>query len=287
MCNDSDASDDAIRRKHIGMWPDWSRKWNSDWDHRHHYSITFDKSSAEAINNLPKQPKGKVLHLIMIRHGQYDLEKKNLTSLGISQSELTGKRMFELATGCVSDHYGKRIVRVTGVFHSDLPRARETAEIISKHLPKDINIQCDPMLAEGWPCIPEPYKEPVRPSKIFAESARIEAVFRKYCHRLTDHKKEVKESKSIGTGTDENSKILVHGSTDDGTVEEDYVILICHQNVIRYFVCRALQLPPEAWLRFRGSNCGVTELIIHDDGRVSLDKFADVGHLPINLHTFH
>ncbi len=58
-------------------------------------------------------------------------------------------------------------------------------------------------------------------------------------------------------------------------------------NVIRYFVARALQLPPEIWLRMRGDNCGITEIIINSDGNCSLGRFADTGHLPIEQTTFH
>ena len=58
-------------------------------------------------------------------------------------------------------------------------------------------------------------------------------------------------------------------------------------NVIRYFLVRALQMPPEAWLRFRGDNCGLTEIIVYDDGRVSLGRFGDQGHLTIEETTFH
>jgi hypothetical protein len=32
-------------------------------------------------------------------------------------------------------------------------------------------------------------------------------------------------------------------------------------------VCRALQLPPEAWLCFWGNICCVMEIIVSDDGR--------------------
>lgn len=43
--------------------------------------------------------------------------------------------------------------------------------------------------------------------------------------------------------------------------------MFCQQIVNRYFACRALQLPPEAWLRFWGNSCGVMEIIVSDDGR--------------------
>jgi serine/threonine-protein phosphatase PGAM5 len=149
------------------------------------------------------------------------------------------------------------------------------------------------MLAEGWPCLPEPYKDSssVRPSKLFTESARVEAVFRKYCHRDTDGKKKDKAECDIAVAESKEAEAPGVAScaadTAPQTNEEEYIVLICHQHIIRYFVCRALQLHPEAWLRFRGSNCGITEIIISDDGRVSLEKFADVGHLPVNHHTFH
>lgn len=42
--------------------------------------------------------------------------------------------------------------------------------------------------------------------------------------------------------------------------------MFCQQIVNRYFACRALQLPPEAWLRFWGNSCGVMEIIVSDDG---------------------
>jgi serine/threonine-protein phosphatase PGAM5 len=278
-----DTSDETWKRMHFGMWPEWTRQWNSDWDLRH---------PREETN---KKIQGKTIHLIMIRHGQYDLKdksRKGLTDLGKEQAELTGKRLGDMAKGAISDFYGKRKIRIVHLYHSNLTRAAETASIISKHL-KDSNVEIveDPMLAEGWPCLPDPYKDPacVRPSKLFEESARVEAVFRKYCHRHTDHKKseksknEEKEAPAVGLADSNNKE-------DDANVselEEEYIVCICHQNIIRYFVCRALQLPPEAWLRFRGSNCGITEIIISDDGRVSLEKFADVGHLPITHHTFH
>jgi serine/threonine-protein phosphatase PGAM5 len=57
--------------------------------------------------------------------------------------------------------------------------------------------------------------------------------------------------------------------------------------VIRYFVMRALQLPPEAWLRLAVSNASVTVLNIYPSGRVSLYSLGDVGHLPPSLITYN
>ena len=38
--------------------------------------------------------------------------------------------------------------------------------------------------------------------------------------------------------------------------------------MIRYFACRALQLPPEAWLRISLKHASLTWLVVRPDGRV-------------------
>lgn len=49
---------------------------------------------------------------------------------------------------------------------------------------------------------------------------------------------------------------------------------------------RALQLPPEAWLRLCTFNCSLTYIIIRPSGSVSLRTMGDVSHLPKHLITF-
>ena len=72
---------------------------------------------------------------------------------------------------------------------------------------------------------------------------------------------------------------------DDGARYE-YEIVVCHGNVIRYMTLRALQLPPEAWLRLCTFNCSVTYLVVRPTGSVSLRALGDVGHLDPPLVTF-
>ena len=269
-----DASDSRVRNENVGQWTAWSRKWDNDWDRRHPVHGT------ETVKDNNK----KTIHFILIRHGQYNLKgDKGLTSLGREQAGLTGQRLADLGKSAIKDFYGNRKIKISRLYHSDVKRAKDTAAIIATYLDPEVAIVEDSMLAEGWPCVPDPYKnvEDIRPSSVYSESARIEAAFRKYIRRVTDFKK----IKPIEEGTNHGES--KEQDADNSETEEEYVIIVCHQNVIRYFVCRALQLPPEAWLRFRGSNCGITEIIISDDGRVSLEKFADVGHLPVNNHTFH
>ena len=62
--------------------------------------------------------------------------------------------------------------------------------------------------------------------------------------------------------------------------EDSTEIIVCHANVIRYFAMRALQLPPEAWLRISLKNGSITLLSISPRGKVSLRALGDAGHMP-------
>ena len=87
-------------------------------------------------------------------------------------------------------------------------------------------------------------------------------------------------------------------------------ILVCHANVVRYFICRyypatciiicmkpsngmyffmfcrALQLPIAMWECVTLANCSLTVIKIKPDGTVKLECAGSTGHLPIELVTF-
>lgn len=86
--------------------------------------------------------------------------------MGKAQAEITALRIAVLAAdgAAIDDHYGRRPVRIVGLVHSDVTRAAETAAIIAKALPISVKVEVDPMLAEGYPCIPEPCRVEVRPA---------------------------------------------------------------------------------------------------------------------------
>ena len=60
--------------------------------------------------------------------------------------------------------------------------------------------------------------------------------------------------------------------------KDSYEVIVCHANVIRYFICRALQLPPEAWLRFSLKHASITWVTIRPDGKISVRGVGDAGH---------
>lgn len=48
---------------------------------------------------------------------------------------------------------------------------------------------------------------------------------------------------------------------------------------------RALQIPPEAWLRFSLNHASITWISIQPSGRVTMRLFGDSGHIPAEYVT--
>ncbi|XP_063226676.1 serine/threonine-protein phosphatase PGAM5, mitochondrial-like isoform X2 [Bacillus rossius redtenbacheri] len=232
-------------------------KWDHNWDRRDPKYLT--KPSKQSQNVPDSQEGGDSLvsvssvkdyrpvakrNILLIRHGQYNQDgmtdkERTLTHLGRKQSELTGRRLRELA------------YPYTILYRSTMTRARETAEIIERSLPA-LPVEDSSLLEEGVPFPPEPPSSNWKPELYyFQDGARIEAAFRKYFHRAKPSQKE-----------------------------DSYEIFVCHANVIRYFVCRALQLPPEAWLRMSLHHASITWLTLYPNGRVALRCYSDAGHMP-------
>ena len=46
----------------------------------------------------------------------------------------------------------------------------------------------------------------------------------------------------------------------------EHAVVVCHGNVIRYFLCRGLQLPPTAWLHMTLPHCSVSYLHCRPSG---------------------
>jgi serine/threonine-protein phosphatase PGAM5 len=115
---------------------------------------------------------------------------------------------------------------------------------------------------------------PIRPdipdaeAEIDANHDRIEEAFQTYFYR--------------GDQNDDND----NNCHDGNNSQHEFEIIVCHANVIRYFFCRALQLPPEAWLRMSIFNCSLTYLMIRPNGNVSARMLGDIGHLKYNESTF-
>jgi len=216
-------------------------------------------------------------HIILVRHGQYDEThrddaRRKLTPLGRKQAEITAARLASMLQPALTTAGREADVRI---HVSSMTRAIETADIIASRLPEHVErLPPNPNLSEGSPAhnIPKPY---MKPKSVHVDGARIEAAFRSLFYRARPPRKP--------------KPVAAHppdGVAAPRLPRHEYDIVVCHANVIRYFALRALQLPPEAWLRFAPYNCSITHLKITPAGYVSLYALGDVGHLPMEATTF-
>eukprot|EP00658_Telonema_sp_P-2_P066723 TRINITY_DN5568_c0_g1_i1.p1 TRINITY_DN5568_c0_g1~~TRINITY_DN5568_c0_g1_i1.p1 ORF type:complete len:384 (+),score=72.68 TRINITY_DN5568_c0_g1_i1:103-1152(+) len=226
-------------------------------------------------------------HIILVRHGQYDETynkpphchgetprdemydvKRVLTHLGQEQALATGSRLAEICSAALKTPGREPHVRLLS---SNSTRAIQTADLIGTCLPEHvIRLPNDPNLNEGYPAHRIPSRDVGQEEAecIHLEGARIEAAFRRHFCRA-----------------DLPAKMPDADSKDEHPNDE-YDIIVCHGNVIRYFMLRLMQLPPEAWLRSAPFNCSITHCVIRASGNVSLFSFADTGHLSMAQTTF-
>ncbi|XP_055639401.1 serine/threonine-protein phosphatase Pgam5, mitochondrial isoform X2 [Toxorhynchites rutilus septentrionalis] len=229
-------------------------KWDHNWDHRDPKSLVQPVSDSEdpvaqnRYNEVLDKKKSKVTrHLILVRHGQYNMDGRTDIERYLTEK---GRKQAAIS-GDRLKHLG---IDFDKIIRSTMTRAQETAKIISLSLP-ELKMIDDSMLEEGAPIPPEPPIGHWRPEvSFFEDGARIEAAFRKYFHRAEPDQKQ-----------------------------DTYTLVVCHANVIRYFVCRALQLPPEAWLRISLGHASLTWISIMSDGRVTLRTLGETGHIPREL----
>ncbi|XP_029040137.1 serine/threonine-protein phosphatase PGAM5, mitochondrial [Osmia bicornis bicornis] len=223
-------------------------KWNHNWDRRDPKSLINPKKAGSGIDEntynkeLIHKTSKAICHIILIRHGQYNTKVK--TEAEGTLTDL-GRQQAEIT--------GKRLQELgfpyNSLIHSTMIRAQETAEIIQKNL-KNVEVKNDSLLNEGAPIQPEPMIHWRPEVNFFRDGPRIEAAFRKYFHRA-----------------------------DPSQEKDSYTILVCHANVIRYFVCRALQFPPQSWFRLSLSHASITWITIYPDGIVTLWIFGDTAHM--------
>ncbi|XP_023338968.1 serine/threonine-protein phosphatase PGAM5, mitochondrial isoform X2 [Eurytemora carolleeae] len=183
-------------------------------------------------------------NIILVRHGHYNLDGKD------------DKERYLTALGLEQAKItGARLAELnlpyTYIARSRMTRAIETANLIKEALPTVPLLPEDGMLIEGEPVEAEPDDFFIPQHEYETDGGRIEAAFRKYFHRA-----------------------------DVEQTEDSYELIVCHANVIRYFLCRALQLPPEAWLRISLKHASYTWLVVRPDGEVHTRGIGESGHFP-------
>lgn len=154
---------------------------------------------------------------------------------------------------------GKRLknMKFDKIHFSTLPRARATAEIVQKTMGHKKKLHGSDFLHECVPGFPKKLRK-------------------KYGHtdekKLLRHKRQADRAyRDIFTFSKVNRSELV----------------VCHGNIIRYFLCKALGVDTDAWRRLDIQQCGITVIQLNSKKRsISIISHNDVGHIPFKMQTF-
>lgn len=151
-------------------------------------------------------------------------------------------------TQFVADRLAALPVKFDALISSELTRARETGDIIAAKF----GSSCD---RDGLLNETTPAGVGLKPEQIDAGAeAQLQAAWARFTAPNTS------------------------GSTNE--------ILVCHGNVIRWFVCRALDADPKQWTRMEIANCSITLIQVRGDGKVRLQMFNDIAHVPLEKQTW-
>jgi serine/threonine-protein phosphatase PGAM5 len=184
----------------------------------------------------------------LVRHGHYDENDDRDPDVGKALVPL-GIAQARLAAARLRS----LPVKITALYSSTMTRARQTAAVIQQDFP-DLELRQTRLLRE---CTPATWRKDIMDELEDGEAER--------CRDQLE--KAFAEFFVPSPG----------GDTHD--------VLVCHGNVIRYFVTRVLGVDTMAWLGMSIGNCSLTAVQINPDGSMKLLFFGDVGHLPPNLQT--
>ena len=184
--------------------------------------------------------------IVLVRHGNYTADDKVDPKLGPGLSPL-GVAQARMV--------GARLAPMPfeALYASPMQRARDTADMIGAERP-GARFEILPDLAE---CTPPTRRVEVmqdeKPEDLAACQAQLDRLFAAYFKPSADGDRNV--------------------------------LMVCHGNVIRYLVTRALGVDTKAWLEMSAGHASITRIRIEPDGRMKVLSVGDVGHLPPNLQT--
>lgn len=191
-----------------------------------------------------------VRNLFLVRHGEYVHDAACDEEVGCGLDAL-GREQARL----VAARLDGLPLTFTSLQSSPMTRARETAAVVAGHFP-ELAHRIEGDIRE---CTP-----PTRRQDVMADLEPGEA--------------EACQAQLAAAA----ARLLVPATA--GADEND--IVVCHGNVIRWLVCRALEVDPQAWLGMSIANCSVTVIQVKADGTCKLVSFADSGHIPWSQTTY-
>ena len=193
-------------------------------------------------------PDASVRSIVLVRHGNYAADASIDEKIGPGLSPI-GVAQAHLAGA----RLGALPTRFDALHVSPMQRARDTAAVIGEDLPGQV-FTVDDDLHE---CTPPTRRAAVmareKPGDLAACQAQLDRVFARYF-------------------------VPAKGASHAE-------LFVCHGNVIRYLVTRALGVDRQAWLEMSVGHASITTIRIKADGTMQVIAVGDVGHIPPNLQT--
>jgi serine/threonine-protein phosphatase PGAM5 len=183
--------------------------------------------------------------LIFMRHGQYDEMSSARTGGALTA---LGRRQAKKTAAAL------RRLEVAAIWCSTLARAKETASFVAAKQPR-ARLKRTKLLCEVIPTKLPPHIK----------------------LRIPIDATHIKDDKTRAD--------LAYDTLFKATKKSRTEIVVCHGNLIRYLVCRALGIAPKLWMRLDSTHCGLTEFRVLPKGTVRVVRYNDVGHLPHAFRT--
>ena len=151
---------------------------------------------------------------------------------------------------CTAHCLGARLegTRIDALWSSTLKRAQQTATIIGAQL--RLKIRTSGVLREGMYSKVKGHEVPA--SERLEDRVRAEAAWERF----------FRKSRS-----------------------DRFEIVVCHGNLIRYLVCRALHVAVARWTRMNSNHCSTTRILVRDTGAIRVVTYNETAHLPPQLVT--
>jgi serine/threonine-protein phosphatase PGAM5 len=186
--------------------------------------------------------------IVLVRHGNYVEDSAIDEKIGPHLSPI-GVAQAHLAGAALM----QLPVHFDHMYASPMQRARDTAAVIAGDFPGRTFEVVDDMAECTPPTRRTETTQHDNPADLVACKQRLDRVFARFL--------------KPATGRDEAD------------------MLVCHGNVIRYLVTRALGVDTTAWLEMSVGHASITTIRIEADGRYKVIAVGDVGHIPPNMRT--
>jgi serine/threonine-protein phosphatase PGAM5 len=195
----------------------------------------------------PKAEQG-VRYVYLIRHGMYDNDAKTDDRVGNGLNAL-GHEQARL----VGERLATLPVKMSSLVSSNYTRARDTADDIGRVL--GMTPERDSLLHECTPMADRAdFMKNHKPEEIALCESNLQAAWAKYVRPSPD--------------------------------ADAHDVLVCHGNVIRWFVSKALGMDTKRWSAMDIGNASLTVIAVRADGSTKLILYSDVGHIPVDKQTW-